>query len=181
MQDTLIKGRMFVANYLVDEAMVTGGLKVPEEQFKAMVKEKLIKQLLMELMKSEHIEFTQTWEPEKAQYHYRARIFCTPKDEVQVIRKHTEELEKLQKLKSQYGHYGNPFAGGGATGVPSTQSITSISTPAPTYDPMISAKKTPPTSLGPPDPLERLADAIDNSVSSRLDKDIESIMRKMIE
>jgi hypothetical protein len=180
MQDTLIKGQMFVANYLVDEAMANGGLKVSEEQVKAMVKEKLILELLAALMKSEHIEFTQTWEPEKAQYHYRARIFCTPKDEVQILRKHTEELEKLQKLKSLYGHYGNPFAGGGATGIPSTQSI---SAPAPSYDPMISAKKTPPTSLGPPEPLgtdylDRLDDAVNHATSS-IDDALEA-MKKIV-
>ena len=80
-EEYLIQGKMFVVTYNISELEFSNTIISPDS-----IKEILAQLIVKELMSSNCIEFTKMQDPLSLAHSFKARIFATPNDKIQILR-----------------------------------------------------------------------------------------------
>jgi hypothetical protein len=80
-----IQGKMLTVSRSIGMLPLTGALDQSTLEIK--IKEELVRDIALEMLKSGLIEFTKQNDPTTDTITYRARCFMTPNDQVQILRK----------------------------------------------------------------------------------------------
>jgi len=88
-----VQGEMLYSEIIMSdyELMRSGGMT--EDEFKEQIKLDLCHQLAQELYESKMVEFTQEKRVDTKEFVFRARVFATPDDKVQLIRKFHQSIK----------------------------------------------------------------------------------------